>query len=61
MPAHQFIVVVSSTDERDDAAQRIGTEVIRRLHNAFGDAVRVAHMTVEEVHHPEGAPDVEAR
>jgi hypothetical protein len=57
MHVHQYIVHISSTDERDDAADRIGASIFQRLHNAFGDAVRVAHLCVEEIQNPEGAPE----
>lgn len=60
MKVHQYIVHLSSADERDGAADRLGREIIRHLYQAFGDQVRVAHLAVEEIHNPEGADSVEA-
>ena len=60
MTVHQYIIHLSSADERADVADRLGVEIIRHLRLVFGEAVRVAHLAVEEIINPEGADSVEA-
>jgi hypothetical protein len=38
---YEYRAIVSTTDERDDAAERIEREVVRALGNSFGEHVYI--------------------
>jgi hypothetical protein len=48
---YEYRVIVSTTDERDDAADRIEREVVRALGNSFGE-----HVYIEQAVKPSSGP-----